>query len=81
MGTEKVFQDTPPPPNAHHGVLGVSTSPIGCDTPPPPFSEPFPLESMRSGGAISPQKKGYLSDMCAIPHENIESTVCILGAL
>ena len=25
---------------------------------------------MGSGGAIPPLKKGYLSDTCAIPHEN-----------
>ena len=34
--------------------------------PPPPFLSVSPLESMRSGGAIS--KKGYLSDTCAIPY-------------
>ena len=27
------------------------------------------LESMRSGGAIPPPQKGYLSDTCAIPYE------------
>ena len=29
-----------------------------------------PLKSMRSGGAIPPPQKGYLSDTCAIPYEN-----------
>ena len=61
------------PPIAHYGVFGVSTWPIGCDTP-SPFSERFPLESMRSGGAIpAPPKawqQGYLSDTGAIPYEN-----------
>ena len=51
------------PPIARYGVFGVLTWPIGCDT-------PSPLESMRSGGAISPPQKGYLSDTCAIPYEN-----------
>ena len=57
------------PPIARYGVFGVSTWPSGCDTP-SPFSESFPLEGMRSGGAIIPHKKGHLSDTCAIPHEN-----------
>ena len=57
------------PPIARYGVFSVSTWPIGCDTP-SPFSEHFPLESMRSGGAIPPPPKGYLSDTCAIPYEN-----------
>ena len=38
--------------------------------PPPPFLRFSPLESMRSGGAIPPPQKGYLSDTCAIPYEN-----------
>ena len=38
--------------------------------PPPPFLRVSPLESMRSGGAIPPPEKGYLSDTCAIPYEN-----------
>ena len=38
--------------------------------PPPPFLSISPLESMRSGGAIPPPQKGYLSDTCAIPYEN-----------
>ena len=47
---------------SQHGQLGAI---------PPPFSERFPpLESMRSGGAIPPPQKGYLSDTCAIPFEN-----------
>ena len=37
---------------------------------PPPPSEHFPLESMQSGGAIPPPRKGYLSDTCPIPYEN-----------
>ena len=57
------------PPIARYGVFGVSTWPIGCDTP-SPFSERFPFESMRSGGAIPPPQKGYLSDTGAIPYEN-----------
>ena len=36
----------------------------------PPFLSVSPLESMRSGGAIPPPSKGYLSDTCAIPYEN-----------
>ena len=36
-------------PIARSGVFGVSTWPIGC-----PFPERFPLESMRSRGAIPP---------------------------
>ena len=44
------------PPIARYGVFGVSTWPVG--------------ESMRSGGAIPPPQKGYLSDTGAIPHEN-----------
>ena len=38
--------------------------------PPPSFLSVSPLESMRSGGAIPPSQKGYLSDTCAIPYEN-----------
>ena len=38
---------------------------------PPPFLSVSPFESMRSGGAIPPPQKGYLSDTCAIPYENI----------
>ena len=47
---------------SHHGKLGA--------IPPPPFLSVSPLESMRSGGAIPPPQKGYLSDACAIPFEN-----------
>ena len=51
---------------SQHGQLGA--------IPPPPFLSVSPLESMRSGGAIPPsQKKGYLSDTCAIPYENKEN--------
>ena len=39
------------------------------EIPRPPFLSLSPLESMRSGGAIPPTEKGYLSDACAIPHE------------
>ena len=56
------------PPIARYGVFGVSTWPIGCDTP-SPFSEHVPMKSMRSGGAIPPPQKGYLSDTGAIPYE------------
>ena len=51
------------PPIARYGVFGVVI-------PPPPFLRNSPLESMRSGGAIPPPQKGYLSDTCAIPYEN-----------
>ena len=47
---------------SQHGQLGA--------IPPPPFLGVSPLESMRSGGAIPPHQKGYLSDTCAIPYEN-----------
>ena len=46
---------------SQHGQLGA--------IPPPPFLSFYPLESMRSGGAIPPFQKGYLSDTCAIPYE------------
>ena len=58
------------PPIARYVVFGASTWPIGCDTPPPPFLSVSPVESMRSGGAIPPPRKGYLSDTGAIPYEN-----------
>ena len=47
---------------SQHGQLGA--------IPPPPFLGVSPSESMRSGGAIPPPQKGYLSDTCAIPYEN-----------
>ena len=49
---------------SQHGHLGA--------IPPPPFLSVSPraLESMRSGGAIPPPQKGYLSDSYAIPYEN-----------
>ena len=47
----------PYPPIVRYGVFGVSTWPIGCDAP-SPFSERFPLESMRSGGAMPPPTQG-----------------------
>ena len=56
------------PPIARYGVFGVPTWPIGCDTPLPLSVSPW--ESMRSGGAIPPPQKGYLSDTGAMPYEN-----------
>ena len=53
-------------PIAGYGVFGVSTWPIGCDTP-SPFSERFPLESMRSGGAIPPLKRGISAILARYP--------------
>ena len=50
------------------GFLVSQYGPLGA-IPPPPFLIVPSLESMRSGAAIPP-KKGYLSDTCAIPHEN-----------
>ena len=47
---------------SQHGQLGA--------IPPPPFLSVSPLESMRSGGAMPPPQKGYLSDTCAIPYKN-----------
>ena len=47
---------------SQHGQLGAIS--------PPPFLSVSPLEGMRSGGAIPPPQKGYLSDTCAIPYEN-----------
>ena len=48
---------------SQHGQLGA--------IPPPHFLSVSPLEGMRSGGPIPPpQKKGYLSDTCAILYEN-----------
>ena len=58
------------PPIARYGVFGVSTWPIGRDTP-SPFSERFPLgEHEKWRCDTPPPQKGYLSDTCAIPHEN-----------
>ena len=57
------------PPIAPYGVFGVSTWQLGA-IPSPSFLTVSPLESMRSGGAIPPSQRGYLSDTCAIPHEN-----------
>ena len=55
-------------------VFGVSTWPIGCDTP-TPFSERFPLGEHAKWRCDTPPppQKGYLSDTCAIPHENKEN--------
>ena len=47
---------------SQHGQLGA--------IPPLPFLSVSPLEYMRSGGAIPPPQKGYLSDSSAIPYEN-----------
>ena len=57
-----------------YGVFGAGhvIDQFGAITP-SLFFELSPLESMRSGGAIPPpppDKMGYLSDTCAIPHEN-----------
>ena len=54
------------PPIARYGVFGVSTWPIGCDTP-SPFSERFPLEYMRSRGAIPPLKRGISAILARYP--------------
>ena len=54
------------PPIARCGVFGVSTWPIGCDTP-SSFSERFPLESMRSGGAIPPHQRGISAILAWYP--------------
>ena len=55
---------------SQHGQLGA--------IPPPPFLTVFPLEMMRSGGAITPPppQKGYLSDIGAIPYENKANGAC-----
>ena len=49
---------------SQHGQVGA--------IPPAPFLSTSPLERMRSGGATSPPppQNRYLSDTCAIPHEN-----------
>ena len=47
---------------SQHGQLGA--------IPPLPFLSVSPVESMRSGSAIPPPQKGYLSDTGAIPYEN-----------
>ena len=66
--TARLSQRYPPSPRAmgflvsQHGQLGA--------IPPPPFLCVSPLESMRSGGAITPPQKGYLSDTGTIPYEN-----------
>ena len=46
---------------SQHGQLGA--------IPPPPFLSISPLKIIRSG-ATPPHKKGYLSDIGAIPDEN-----------
>ena len=46
------------PPIVRYGVFDVSTWPIGVRYPLPPFLSVSPLESMRSGGAIPPLKRG-----------------------
>ena len=57
------------PPIARYGIFCVSTWPIGCDTP-SPFSEGFPLGEHAKWRCDTSPHKGYLSDTCAIPHEN-----------
>ena len=57
------------PPIARYGVLVSQHGQLGA-IPPPPFLSLSPFESMRSGGAIPPPQKGYLSDTCAIPYDN-----------
>ena len=49
---------------SQHGQLGA--------IPPPPFSERFPLGEHTKWRCDTPPppQKGYLSDTCAIPHEN-----------
>ena len=54
------------PPIARYGVFVASTWSIGCDTP-SPFSEHFRLESMRSGGAIPPLKRGISAILARYP--------------
>ena len=54
------------PPIARCGVLVSQHGQLGA-IPPPAFLSISRLESMRSGGAIHPPQKGYLSDTCAIP--------------
>ena len=48
------------------GYFGVSTWPSGCDTP-SPFLSVSPLESMRSGGAIPPLKRGISAILARYP--------------
>ena len=50
-------------------VFGVPTWPIGCDTP-SSSPERFPLGEHAKWRCDTPPTKGYLSDTCAIPHEN-----------
>ena len=74
-GSAPVFDPNPPRPFARPRLLravGFSVSQHGQlgAIPPPPFLSVSPLESMRSGGAIPPPQKGYLSDTGAIPYEN-----------
>ena len=62
------------PPIARYGFLVSQHGQLGA-IPLPLFLSVSPLESMRSGGAIPPPQKGYLSDTCAIPYEN-KATGC-----
>ena len=55
---------------SQHSQFGAMPPPLFCAKPPSSFLRVSPLESMRSGGAIPPPHKGYLSDTCAIPSEN-----------
>ena len=47
---------------SQHGQLGA--------IPPPPFSERFPLKKHAKWRCDTPPQRGYLSDTCAMPHEN-----------
>ena len=64
------------PPIARYGVFGASMWPIGFDfthIPPPPLLSVSPqiaCEVEVRYPPPPPQQKGYLSDTCAIPHEN-----------
>ena len=54
------------PPIARYGVFGVSTWRLGWDTP-SPFLSVSPVESMRSGGAIPPLKRGISAILARYP--------------
>ena len=54
---------------ARYGVLVSQHSQLGA-IPPPPFSQRLPLGEHAKWRCDTPPQKGYLSDTCAIPHEN-----------
>ena len=56
---------------SQHGQLGA--------IPPSPFLSVSPVESIRSGGAIPPPPKVYLSDTGATPYENKENELTELA--